>query len=142
MITITLYDLPFIAAASSAAAVPSFDTFEAYVLSTALDGLDGGTGPWASVYTDRSLLGQNDTYDNLEGYTPGADLNGLNSFSLNSSVSGTANGTWGAGYVDNYPGIGVGATDSMESYAPGVVVIGLSGGTAYFNFWGGPYVAR
>lgn len=65
--------------------------------------------------------------DDMESYTDGAVVNGLNGGS-----------GWDSAYVDR-PGVfGIQSNDTMESYGNGVAVNGLNGG----NGWSAAYVDR
>ena len=44
--------------------------------------------------------------------------------------------------MDNYPGIGLGPEDDMESYTVGVEITGLNGGRPFYLFWGSPYTSN
>lgn len=59
-------------------------------------------------------------YDDMESYSDGAALNGLN--------GGTG---FAAAYVDRNGLFGVQAYDSMESYSDGAAVAGLNGGNGF-----------
>jgi hypothetical protein len=131
VITLSIFDLPFLAVTAIQPLPPDYDDVQSYSIASDLNGLNGGTGPWAPVnsYVDLTLLSLQDTYDDMESYSVASDINGLN--------GGT--GLWGSGYVDVYSEIGLGSTDDMESYGVGANLSGLNGGTAYFQFWGGAY---
>lgn len=65
--------------------------------------------------------------DNMETYTSGVDVNGLN-----------GGATWAGAYVARNSFLNTYGTDDMESYTDGANANGLNGGTG----WGGAYVVH
>jgi hypothetical protein len=89
--------------------------------------------------------------DNFEEFLVGMDVNGLSGgtgwgitllkrhrqFSIGRPTGGND-----SVYVDNYPGIGLGTGDDMESYTVTANLDGLNGGQVWFLFWGTPYTSN
>ena len=89
--------------------------------------------------------------DNFEEFTVGVDVNGLSGGTGWGITSlkrhrrfpiGVTPGGNNSVYVDDYPYIGLGTGDDMESYTVTSNLDGLNGGKAWFLFWGAPYVSN
>lgn len=100
------------------------DSFESYNGVIRLNGLNGGVDfydPYAARPTAYGIV----DIDNMETYTNGSDLTGLD------------NGSFGAGFACRRAFNGFYGSDSMETYGEGDMN-GLNGGVG----WSSPYVSR
>jgi len=77
-------------------------------------------------------------YDNFENYSNNSLLNGLNAYTIPSSVGNSNNVYWLGNYVDRTNFQGVRATDTLETYSSGSEIDGLNSGDG----WMGSYVDR
>lgn len=126
MRSLSLFDLAFLRAAATQFAAVTNDSFEEYDDESLVNGLDGGedsaTIAWTAPYVDRNLFMGLQALDEMETYTNGAALQGLN------------NGFgFSAAYQDHEVYIGLKDVDDMESYSDSAALNGLNGGTGWVS---------